>query len=179
MLPITRSCFDDFSAGKRKLFDVTAEELRDQSQTLLLDSVTEFVNQSKRPWFQITESLSLITVSQVARLASDPSRDDFEIISFSASPLNGRRLKIVGFEAALAYEPEFKYRLFIFSENSPNSVDNQHEKIDRFSVRSTLKHFTHLMKAMMSPSSRRQMVKSLLVMVKQRLRSGRSQTSAA
>ena len=106
-LPITQDCFDDFKAGKRSLFDVTADDICEQSQTILLDSVTEFVNQSNRPWYRITESLSFISIAQIADLAIDPGSSDFQMISFSASPLNERRLTSVGFESAERFEPEF------------------------------------------------------------------------
>ncbi len=181
LLPITRDCFDAFLAGKRGLLDVTAEDLCDQSQTILLDSVTEFVNQSKRPWFRITESLSFITVAQISSLALAPGRDDFEMISFSASPLNERRLTAVGFEAADTVELEFNYPIFLFSESNQRLERKQPEVIERFTIRSTLKHFTHMIKAVTFQSVRRQMIKKLLLMVKRRQlrRSAQSQSSAA
>lgn len=163
-LPISQDCFDDFQAGERSLFDITADDLCDQSQTILLDSVTEFANQSDRPWYHITESLSFISIAQIADLAVDPGSSDFQMISFSASPLNERRLTSVGFESVERFEPEFRYPIFVFGDQ-----DNP-DRIDHYSIRSTLKHFSHLIKAVNSKSTRRKLMGMLLSMIKRRQR---------
>lgn len=162
VLPITESCFEAFRAGSRGLLDVTAEDLCDQSQKLLLDSMTEFVNQSKRPWYRITESLSFISVAQIASLAEDSAAADFEMISFSASPLNERRLVAAGFEALEATEPEFNHPIFVFSD------DHAPHELDGYTKRSTLKHFTHLIRTVSLQSMRRRMVRSVLSLFKRR-----------
>lgn len=170
-LPVTQHCFDEFQAGERSLFDVTADDICDQSQTILLDSVTEFVTESNRPWYRITESLSFISIAQIADLAVDPGSSDFQMISFSASPLNERRLTSVGFEGVERFEPEFQYPIFVFGDK-----DNP-DRIDHYSVRSTLKHFSHLIKTMNSTSARRQMMRKLLAMIKRRQHARTTQPS--
>ncbi|KLU01758.1 transcriptional control [Rhodopirellula islandica] len=159
-LPLTVESFRAFRAGELAWLDISADDLVDQSQYLLLDSVTEFTNQCRRPWYQVTESLSLVAFTQVAALAKHPNRSDFEMVSFSASPLNERRLSTIGFVAEPTVEPEFDYPLFWFGEDS--RILTQEE----YSNWSTFKHFTTLIKSVDKASLRRRMFQNLLAMVK-------------
>ncbi|WDQ18262.1 helix-turn-helix domain-containing protein [Rhodopirellula sp. P2] len=159
-LPLTAESFRAFRAGELAWLDISADDLVDQSQYLLLDSVTEFTNQCRRPWYQVTESLSLVAFTQVAALAEHPNRSDFEMVSFSASPLNERRLSTIGFVAEPAAEPEFDYPLFWFGEDSRILTKEE------YSNWSTFKHFTTLIKSVDKASLRRRMFQNLLSMVK-------------
>jgi transcriptional regulator with XRE-family HTH domain len=160
VLPLTTESFHAFQAGELAWLDISADDLVDQSQHLLLDSVTEFINQCRRPWYKVTESLSLVAFTQVAALAKHPSRSDFEMVSFSASPLNERRLCTIGFVPEPTIEPEFSHPIFWFGEDSRILTKEE------YSNWSTFKHFTTLIKSVDKASLRRRMFRNLLSMVK-------------
>ncbi|MCC9644014.1 helix-turn-helix transcriptional regulator [Rhodopirellula sp. JC740] len=161
-LPLTKEAFAAFRNGELAWLDISPDDIDDQSQYLLLDSVTEFTNRCRRPWYQVTESLSFVLLSQVARLAIDPNGTDFEMVSFSASPLNERRLKTIGFIAEDSAEPEFNYPIFWFGE------DARILGTEEFSNWSTFKHFAMLIKAADKASFSRRMLRGLLGVIKRR-----------
>lgn len=160
VLPLTSDAFNSFRNGELAWLDIAASDLMDQSQHLLLDSVTEFVSQCRRPWYQVTESLSFVSLAQVASLATRPGQSDFEMVSFSASPLNERRLNTIGFIGAQSSEPEFGYPVFWFGE-SPQILAK-----DEYANWSTCKHFASLIKSIDQSSLRRRLARSLLSAVK-------------
>lgn len=162
VLPLTANCFESFRAGKTAWLDIGADDIVEQSQYLLLDSVTEFVNRCRRPWYQVTETLSFISLAQVAELAIDPSLADFDMVSFSASPLNERRLTAIGFAGEQVAEPEFGHQIFWFGENT--RVVTREE----YSNWATFRHFASLVKSIDSKALRRRMMRSLLSTVKRR-----------
>ncbi|MCR9207480.1 helix-turn-helix domain-containing protein [Rhodopirellula europaea] len=160
VLPLTAESFHAFRDGKLAWLDISADDLADQSQYLLLDSVTEFTKQCRRPWYQVTKSLSLITFNQVASLAESPNQSDFEMVSFSASPLNERRLGTIGFIPEPTKEPEFSYPIYWFGED-PRILGKE-----EYSSWATFKHFAMLIKSVDKAGLRRRMIRNLLSMVK-------------
>ncbi|MEO9592420.1 helix-turn-helix domain-containing protein [Rhodopirellula bahusiensis] len=160
VLPLTTESFQAFRNGELGWLDISAGDLADQSQYLLLDSVTEFTNQCRRPWYQVTKSLSSITFAQVASLAESPNQSDFEMVSFSASPLNERRLATIGFIPEPTTEPEFNYPIYWFGED-PRILSK-----DEYTNWSTFKHFAMLVKSVDKSAIRRRMIRSALAMIK-------------
>lgn len=167
VLPLTAESFQAFRNGRLAWLDISPEDLTDQSQYLLLDSVTEFTKQCRRPWYQVTKSLSFIMFNQVASLAQSPNQPDFEMVSFSASPLNEQRLGTFGFIAEPTSEPEFSYPIFWFGED-PRILGRE-----EYSSWATFKHFAMLIKSVDKTVLRRRMIRNVLSMFKRLQRPNR------
>lgn len=160
VIPMKKASFREFCRGEKSFIDIDASDMQPQSQYLMLDSVTEFSGRSMRPWYQLTQSLSFVTFSQIAMLSILPRRKDFEMASFSASPMNQKRLLAVGFAMKDTLMSEFGYQLCHFG-TAPEEETSQ-----RYANVTTMTHFAHLAKKFKSATLKQELVTRVLQLIK-------------
>ncbi|MEM9826641.1 MAG: helix-turn-helix transcriptional regulator [Planctomycetota bacterium] len=120
VLPLTHAAFDAFVHGELKWLDIRGDDLCENSQHLLLDSVCEFADTPRGSWHQITSNLSFTMISQIARFSKDPLGSDFQMASFAASELNSIRLNEGGFRCNGARLPSVGFPIHVFSSVGTN-----------------------------------------------------------
>lgn len=162
VVPVKAESYRAFCRGEKSFIEIDGNDTQPQSQYLILDSATEFVRQTRRPWYQLTKSLSFVTFSQIAMLSIDPRRDDFSMASFFASPVNQKRLGSMGFVMEEREMSEFDYQLCRFG----NKAEDEHTK--EYVSATTLSHFAFLAKKIDSAALKRSVVTRLLSTLKQR-----------
>lgn len=141
VLPVSGYAYESLKCGQITFMDIAANDIEQSSQSLVLDSAVEFPNTGARPWYKITDSLSLAVFYQIAALSMNPAASDFRMLSFGASATNIKRLESIGFRSRGVVMPDFGYQICEFT-NSGSDLD-----FDAYAANSTLTHFTRLFKA--------------------------------
>jgi len=140
VLPVSDTAYQAFREGRISFMDITDDDILEESQNLILDSGVEFANQPSKSWYQVTDSLTFSIFYQMAILSCNPTRQDYRMLSFGASPVNLERLGTIGFIECDVEMPEYGYPLCELVGNNGDLSQESNEK----SVVST--HFAQLLK---------------------------------
>jgi len=145
VLPVSSVAYENLRIGKISFMEIGEYDIESRSQNLVLDSAVEFPNPSTKPWYKITDALSLSVFYQIAILSENPAEENFRMLSFGASPTNIKRLESTGFRSSGIVMPEYGYQICEFTNNYSDL------KYESFAASSTLSHFTRLFKAFIPP----------------------------
>ncbi len=160
VLPVTDSAFAQLERGEISFMEIGPDDLLDQSQNIVLDSVVEFAGTGNPAWHKFTSSLSYLVFCQIATLSRAPASHDFRMLSFSASPLNLQRLQATGFRESGVMMPDYDYSICVFSTDEPVDYD------EHYVLASTTAHFSHLVRGLCNSTAR---IRDRRVIVKQTL----------
>ncbi len=145
VLPVSSRAYQSLRSGKVSFMDIGENDIEPKSQSLVLDSAVEFSNPKTKPWYKITDALSLAVFYQISILSQNPAAKNFRMLSFGASPINIKRLESTGFRSSGVVMPEFGYQVCEFTN------DYSDLQFESFAAASTLSHFARLFKAFVPP----------------------------
>ncbi|SMP74772.1 Transcriptional regulator, contains XRE-family HTH domain [Neorhodopirellula lusitana] len=140
VLPVTDDAFERLQDGEITFMDIGADDILDQSQNIVLDSVVEFTGTGNPAWHKVSANLSYVVLCQIASHSVSPVCDTFRMVSFGASPLNMKRLLSSGFQMNGSVMPTYEYPLCTFSVRD-------HLPSKDYIASSTTAHFAHLVKS--------------------------------
>lgn len=143
VLPVTDAAYERLRDGKCTFMDITAADVLPESQNLILDSAVEFVNASRKRWFQVTDALGYAVFHQIASLSIAPNERSFRVLSFGASPINLGRLATNGLVPNTKRMPKYQYSICELTG------DNSDLDVDSYNMQSTWRHFLALWKRML------------------------------
>lgn len=132
ILPVADEVYQQLLNGEITFLDITAEHLRERSQSLVIDSCVEFARERKGPWYDFTDSLRFVVFYQIATLSFDTMAEGFRIVSFGASPLNAERLSANGFRKLPASMPDFHFPIYEFADHSKGEADIQRRTFEHY-----------------------------------------------
>ena len=170
VLPVTDEAFARLENGEISFMDICDDDIVDQSQNLVLDSVVEFMGTGNPAWHKINAQLSYLVLCQIALHAESPAADDFRMVSFGASPLNLKRLLTSGFRVNGNVMPTYEYPICSFQIT---------DKIDdsEFASSSTTAHFANLVRSLslssVASEGRKRVITHTLALLKTLMRSSR------
>ncbi|MDA8743732.1 helix-turn-helix domain-containing protein [Rubripirellula amarantea] len=160
VLPVTDSAYERLERGEITFMQIGPEDLVEDSQNIVIDSVVEFAGTGNPSWHKFTSSLSYLVFCQIAMLSQAPTGDNFRMLSFSASPLNLQRLQATGFRETGVTMPKFDYSICVFSTREPSGYD------EHYVLASTTAHFSHLVQGLCNATAR---IRDRRVMIKHTL----------
>ncbi|TWT98829.1 helix-turn-helix domain-containing protein [Neorhodopirellula pilleata] len=156
VLPVTQTAYQRFRNGEISFMEISAHDIQQESQFIVLDSATDFPGSGKVPWRRMTDSLAYALFHRIAMLSRDPSADDFRMLSFGASRLNLQRLISLGFEDCQTSMPEFDFPICEFSLNGRQELD------DNYANASTTIHFARLLRPFKPSVAKSAMTKRII-----------------
>lgn len=149
LLPISDEAYEKVLTGQHSFLDVTDDDIRPQSQNLLLDAAVEFPEFAPHSRYEVTGSLFFAILFQIASQSQDPIAKDFRILSFGASAANTARLEANGFTTMGSTMPEFNFPIYEFAASTTSTKTD----IKEFAVRATATHYAGLISHFVRGSS--------------------------
>ncbi len=155
LLPVTDETYNAFVTGQISCFDITADDLVEESQNLIYDCMVEFDGPVMRKRHHITNSISFISFFQIAVLSQSTIAADFRIATYGGAEENIGRMTNAGLIEADAKTPDFGDRIWEYSGHFEKGF---HQVSDDVLDRSaTGAHYVAMMKRWANSKARNRM----------------------